>query len=200
MKQCSKCKVERESSLFSKDSARPDGLTSWCKVCRRTHYLANKDRVAEQMRKYSSENKDRLRVNAARHYEKNKEKVLQRSMLRYYSNLDKIQAQHRESHKKYAALHPERNLVRRQKRRARLKNNGIFAITNTELKKLYSLPCFYCNEKGGSLDHVIPIARGGTHGLGNVVPACMPCNNSKGPKTIMEWRMRRTMITKEKVE
>lgn len=188
MKTCSKCKAEKATDLFSKDAARPDGLTNWCKQCRRTHYLANKDRVAKQMKVYSAENKDKLRINAARHYEKNKDLVLQRSMLRYYANIDKIQAQHRESGKKYSRLYPERNLVKRHKRRARLRSNGVFTITNRELKTLYSLPCFYCGNAGGSLDHVVPIARGGAHGIGNIVPACMPCNMSKGSKLLSQWK------------
>lgn len=31
-----------------------------------------------------------------------------------------------------------------------------------------------------SVDHIIPIARGGTHGRQNLQPACLPCNQKKG--------------------
>ena len=43
--------------------------------------------------------------------------------------------------------------------------------------------CHYCGKKVGpealTLDHVVPVARGGTSTKGNVVPACKDCNNSK---------------------
>lgn len=31
-----------------------------------------------------------------------------------------------------------------------------------------------------TVDHVIPRSRGGTHSLGNLVIACVPCNSAKG--------------------
>lgn len=64
---------------------------------------------------------------------------------------------------------------------------GVF--TKKEIKKLYSSPCIYCGSKKNiSLDHVIPLARGGRHCKGNVAPACLSCNSSKKNKTIQEWK------------
>lgn len=43
--------------------------------------------------------------------------------------------------------------------------------------------CHYCGKKVGAaaltLDHVVPVARGGTSTKGNVVPACAACNQTK---------------------
>lgn len=43
--------------------------------------------------------------------------------------------------------------------------------------------CHYCGKKVGAealtLDHVVPVARGGTSTKGNVVPACEACNKTK---------------------
>ncbi|HRR33583.1 MAG TPA: HNH endonuclease [Kiritimatiellia bacterium] len=43
--------------------------------------------------------------------------------------------------------------------------------------------CHYCGRKVGekalTLDHVVPVARGGTSTKGNVVPACKACNSAK---------------------
>lgn len=51
--------------------------------------------------------------------------------------------------------------------------------------------CHYC---GGSfppteltMDHLVPIIRGGTSSRGNVVPACKECNNRKKYLLPMEW-------------
>ena len=47
--------------------------------------------------------------------------------------------------------------------------------------------CHYCDAPAKHLDHVHPISRGGQHTASNVVPACTPCNLSKGSKLISEW-------------
>ncbi len=43
--------------------------------------------------------------------------------------------------------------------------------------------CHYCQNKFSkdelTMDHVIPLARGGTSTKGNIVPACRSCNQSK---------------------
>ncbi len=43
--------------------------------------------------------------------------------------------------------------------------------------------CHYCGQKVGAaaltLDHVVPVSRGGTSSKGNVVPACRECNSKK---------------------
>jgi 5-methylcytosine-specific restriction endonuclease McrA len=44
--------------------------------------------------------------------------------------------------------------------------------------------CVYCGHPldpmEATLDHVYPLARGGTHVPGNLVAACAPCNRLKG--------------------
>jgi len=44
--------------------------------------------------------------------------------------------------------------------------------------------CYYCSEKldqeAITVDHVEPLANGGSHALGNLVLACKPCNQRKG--------------------
>ena len=43
--------------------------------------------------------------------------------------------------------------------------------------------CHYCGEKFKSseltMDHVVPISRGGKSTKGNIVPSCKECNNKK---------------------
>ena len=49
--------------------------------------------------------------------------------------------------------------------------------------------CRYCGSRGGRLecDHVVPVSRGGSHDLSNLVTACFTCNRSKRDKTVEEW-------------
>ena len=43
--------------------------------------------------------------------------------------------------------------------------------------------CHYCGKTVGAaaltMDHIVPVARGGTSTKGNVVPACSACNKTK---------------------
>lgn len=49
--------------------------------------------------------------------------------------------------------------------------------------------CAYCSTScEPTMDHVVPLARGGNHCESNVVPACKPCNSSKGAKLVTEWK------------
>lgn len=50
--------------------------------------------------------------------------------------------------------------------------------------------CRYCGAHGVALecDHVIPVAKGGTHDLTNLKTACKACNRSKAAKPLEEWR------------
>ncbi|MEA3363586.1 MAG: HNH endonuclease [Thermodesulfobacteriota bacterium] len=51
--------------------------------------------------------------------------------------------------------------------------------------------CHYCGKsvppKELTLDHIVPVARGGRTTKGNCVPACKDCNNQKKNLLPMEW-------------
>lgn len=52
--------------------------------------------------------------------------------------------------------------------------------------------CHYCQRQVGkadlTMDHIVPLARGGTTTRGNVVPCCKQCNNQKQLMTPVEWQ------------
>lgn len=51
--------------------------------------------------------------------------------------------------------------------------------------------CHYCQKSlkkdEVTMDHVVPLLRGGKSTKGNVVMACKPCNNSKKDSLVMDW-------------
>jgi 5-methylcytosine-specific restriction endonuclease McrA len=51
--------------------------------------------------------------------------------------------------------------------------------------------CHYCGRafppRGLTMDHVVPVSRGGKTIRGNVVPCCKECNNAKKQLLPMEW-------------
>ena len=58
-------------------------------------------------------------------------------------------------------------------------------------KKTQRGVCYYCHRQVGrerlSMDHVVPLGRGGKSKKGNIVPACKDCNNKKKYLLPVEW-------------
>ena len=48
--------------------------------------------------------------------------------------------------------------------------------------------CAYCAGPGPlEADHVVPVSKGGTNHIENMLPACRRCNASKGAKPLLVW-------------
>jgi 5-methylcytosine-specific restriction protein A len=51
--------------------------------------------------------------------------------------------------------------------------------------------CYYCSRKMAyrdlTMDHLVPLARGGRSTKNNLVPACKDCNNKKKSMLPLEW-------------
>lgn len=50
--------------------------------------------------------------------------------------------------------------------------------------------CSYCPARATSVDHVIPLALGGTNYEGNLTPACRSCNGSKNDSLLIVFRFK----------
>ena len=52
--------------------------------------------------------------------------------------------------------------------------------------------CFYCNGKFSAkeltMDHIVPISKGGRSTKNNVVPCCKACNSEKQSRLLMDWQ------------
>jgi 5-methylcytosine-specific restriction endonuclease McrA len=49
-------------------------------------------------------------------------------------------------------------------------------------------PCAYCGGTADSVDHVMPVSRGGSCKMRNLAAACRRCNSEKGKRTPAEWK------------
>ncbi len=74
---------------------------------------------------------------------------------------------------------------KREKEKSRQLRNGIWWK-----QVLGKGVCYHCEEKFNSkdltMDHLIPISRGGKSDKKNCVPSCKACNTKKGSKTRAE--------------
>jgi 5-methylcytosine-specific restriction protein A len=76
--------------------------------------------------------------------------------------------------------------VRREKEKARQLRR-----THWWNNKIQKGICYYCKREVGreqlTMDHVVPLSRGGKSKKGNIVPACKECNNKKKYLVPVEW-------------
>ena len=85
----------------------------------------------------------------------------------------------------YAPLDPD--VLKRERAKAReLRGSGWWK------RRIADGACYYCRcavgVKALTMDHLVPIGRGGRSVRGNVVPACKDCNDRKKSLLPVEWR------------
>tara|TARA_R110002153_G_scaffold98879_1_gene234056 strand:+ start:89 stop:529 length:441 start_codon:yes stop_codon:yes gene_type:complete len=84
---------------------------------------------------------------------------------------------------------PERIALKNHRRRAFTASNGVKLVTGNEIATITAMPCTACGVAGPSqVDHIVPIARGGAHTIGNLMPLCASCNASKCDLLYIEWK------------
>lgn len=167
-----------------------------------THHAqikAYRDATVEQTRIYDLErranNVDAIKAQRAAYYAANREarkahsaawiaahpvEIKRRDAAYYIRNTARILA----ASQAYSRAHPEMALAKNRVRRARKLNAPIVDLTASQwrgIKALYGHCCVYCGVAGKRLtqDHIVPLSRGGSHTLANVVPACRSCNSRK---------------------
>lgn len=174
---CSKCKEEKEIKEFNKSKDKPDGLTSWCKVC-----LAGKKRKerhgdGRKTYRQSSGRVDPL-VPIESYIQANCE-ICGNSFLPRgpkYTRCDGCA--HTANWKVYRAL---------------VKYGTTKEDTDAVTRKyLETLECSYCNREFTEtnpkwIDHRQPRNLGGTNKADNIEIACRECNLSKCGLTLEDW-------------
>ena len=123
--------------------------------------------------------------------------------LNYISYIDTIESR-RLSSQKYAKNHREiKNAYQRKWRKAnplkRANHENTYrgsrrhpdAISSAELERLrieHGDRCCYCgNVRKLTVEHIVPLSKGGTHTGDNILFACRPCNSSKFNKDLIIW-------------
>ena len=184
MKTCSRCGETKPIEGFSKGNGK-DGYHSWCKMCAKAYRAA-----------YYETHKERLKAYARKYYEIHKEE--QRAVHRKWLEAhEEEQKAYRAAHEEMAACghkwqqaNPEKVAVHWQKRKARKLGAG-GSFTAEEFQALCEKAgnrCLCCGSSGPlTIDHIVPLSRGGSNNIENIQPLCQSCNSSKGTKTINYW-------------
>ncbi|MEU0245146.1 HNH endonuclease [Streptomyces sp. NPDC006235] len=165
MKTCTKCSEAKPLDAFSKGQAR-------CKPCRaaalRDRYAANTGGARDYHQRYRADNKEQRQTYAADYYKANSGRLRAKQRDYYAVNADEW--------RKYGS-----------RRRALARGGQHEPYSRAEIFAAYGGTCAYCDAPAEHLDHVVALSRGGADAAHNLLPACAPCNLSKGAKSLAEW-------------
>jgi 5-methylcytosine-specific restriction endonuclease McrA len=191
-KQCTKCGETKPLDQFHKQKWCKQGVRPECKAC---FYAACRSRLkpgksAEYNRAYRKRNPTVDRD----YYEKNKNILIPRMVEYNRRNKESYLAKMRAWRK----ANPEKVQVWVRNRRAKLKGLSgshtladILALMNIQRGK-----CVYCRcdiTKSYQVDHIVPVARGGTNDKANLQLLCKPCNLDKRDKDPVEYLKTRSL-------
>jgi len=170
-KDCTKCGEWKPLGGFERRSDVKSGRASHCKDCVKVRRQKTKAQKAEYDRRYRARNKEHIAKRLRRWYEEN-------------------QKDHREGGYRWRKENPERFAVQsrlwRSSRRAKLRNAGGKFTTDEWLAlcDAYGNVCLCCGKaKPLTVDHAIPLSKGGTNQITNVQPLCFSCNAKKGARS-----------------
>lgn len=203
---CRYCQTEKPLDAFEirSDTKKPRAT---CKECRNAKLRArypeqaekiqarnkqwredNREQYLQKARDYAAANKERMNETSRQWAAANKETANARSIEWRKANRARVNEAAKE--RREAAPEKQRTIVRN--RRAKLKVSGEHTPAN--VAKLWERQAGVCNGCGCDLnasgyhvDHVRPIAKGGSNGPENLQLLCPTCNLSKGTKEMSEW-------------
>src|SRR3990167_9758704 len=93
-----------------------------------------------------------------------------------------------ERSRKYRAANLEKLAARNHRRRAQKAGNGgsFTAAEWIDLCDQFGGRCLACGATDRTLtvDHVVPVSKGGSNSIENLQPLCQSCNAHKGTKTV----------------
>ena len=187
-KTCTQCHELKTLDFFAKQKGGKFGYKAACKKCAlnywRSYREANREAIRESHRKYNRANAEQSKLWIKAWKEENKQKVNEYAKNYREANRETI----RKKDRKYGKENREQKRNRDHLRRARLAGAGYFLVTKKDIARIMRQECLYCGGQAEHIDHVVPVARGGGHRIGNLAPACSSCNLRKGSKFISEWR------------
>jgi len=178
---------------------------------RKQYRIDNIDKIKTQKKKWRDENKHHIKLKKKLWAEENKDKIKQnynkwknenKEYLKAYhkqwaeenrNHLKEYQKNWREENKDYIKKYNKQNphiITNARIKRQNKINDRITKDEWFEIMFLYDFKCFYCDlilNNNYTLDHIIPISKGGKHCFDNLIPACRSCNSSKTNKIFPIW-------------
>lgn len=210
-KPCTRCGQVKPLTEFHKRASTQDGHAFQCRACQAAYDREKRAHKAARLReRYATDPvyRDRAKARHRNYYathEKYREQSKQQTAQWQRENRERVNAGARRRWP-IAKLTPQARANKKNKkylRRARLKNAGKYTPREwRDLCAFYEHRCLCCGEQFSldalTVDHVVPLSRGGLNTIDNLQPLCMNCNRRKNDRTAdyrtleqlrMEWEV-----------
>ena len=214
LKRCTKCGENKPNTneYFAFQNKSKGKLIARCKECDKKYREKNKDKRKEYSKKYRENNKDKLKEYNKEYnknyYEKNKDKrkeYLKEYNKNYYeNNKDKIKEYKKEYHKKYYEHNKDKRKGYTHKRRSlKLGNGGSYTKAQwLDTLEYFDYKCAYtgeCIKHNCHVEHIVPLSKGGTSYIWNLVPSTASANLSKQNRDMEEWYREQEYFCEERL-
>lgn len=217
-KVCNTCNELKEFKEYNKRKTNKDGLHNQCKKCRKEYqkerYQNNKEQLNKYQKEYNKKNKKQINKYQKDYYQNNKEQLKKNKKEYRKSNKEEINKHQRiyyqinkkqinEYQKKYRKNNKEYFKTTKQKRRTLKQNSGgSYTVEQwNEALKYFNNKCAYSGKpmEQVSVEHIIPITKGGTSYIWNIIPCELSLNKSKNNKYLLEWYKEQEFYSEERL-
>lgn len=187
-----------------RDCGTPEDLLSrenLCRACRKIsaaeYYARNRELIKARTRAWTAAQPERKRTTDAAWYVRNRERKAEYDRQYRAENAARIAARNA------AKVDQRRSYT--QARRARKHAATVERFTDFEIYARDDFKCYLCGRVvypalplfdplKATLEHRVPLARGGAHSRENCATACWECNARKGTQTDDEFRARPSQL------
>jgi len=188
MKICSTCKASKPFEEFYINKRTLDGYCYQCKKCQigyaKNWMEKNPEKALALKKKNNKKNIARFNDWSAKWRIENPKKIVENNAKYYFKNVEKI----KEKNRIYREKNPEIIAAARHRYRA-LKRNASGSHDGEDIKFLFIAQknlCAMCytslKKQKHHVDHIMPLARGGTNDKTNLQLLCPTCNRKKSAK------------------
>lgn len=188
-----KCRQYRLANLEQKrltDKAYRESHAEKIRATKQAHYLLHREEKCAYQRAYAETHRAEKRVSDALYRAAHLEEHRLYDRLYRERHLEAIRAYQKEF---FASPHgrevSKEHARKRRARKAQAPRNDFTATEWRALCKAMGYRCAYCGQKFPfkllCQDHLIPLSKGGSHTLANILPVCRPCNSRKGTGDVL---------------
>ena len=209
---CRVCKESKPLSEFYRDKTRKLGRDSICKKCKAIKNVQYREEHKEEIAKYQEDHKEEAKKYREEHkeeigerdkqYREDHKEEIPEYQKKYREEHKEENAKYREDHKEQISAREKKyrqsekgkllgryHSQRRRARKAEAEGDGptpedFERIIKNQRGKCNMCCKRFCKSRPATIDHVIPLSKGGPHTSSNIQALCGSCNSRKKAKIL----------------
>ena len=208
---CRKCENEKSRQYHHANKERLNKIS-------RQYYQEHKEELAEQRKQYAKKNKEKKAEYNRRYREEHKEELAEYKKLYYQEhkkekaeydrkyrkdNKERRTEQKRQYYQSPNGLAVSLNATAKRRIKEQSQGNGITKEQWLEMMNYFNWSCSYSGKSlskhSRTIDHIIPLSKGGEHEIWNLVPMDRSYNSSKHDKDMLEWYKQQSFFSEERL-